>query len=46
MRTLAVLYREGDLDLLGDLSKASVDANKHFMINLNYQKLHVISPKK
>ena len=36
VRTAAVIHREGVLDLLGELSLASVEANKHFLCNFNF----------
>ena len=36
VRTAAVVHREGVLDLLGELSLANVQANKHFLCNFNF----------
>ena len=33
VRTMAILHREGELDLLGELSQANIDADKHYMIH-------------
>ena len=30
---MAILHREGELDLLGELSQANIDADKHYMIH-------------
>ena len=35
VRTMAVVHREGDLDLIGKLSQACIEANKHFMVFYN-----------
>jgi hypothetical protein len=36
-RTVAIIHREGDIDLLGELSNASVSANKHFLLSNRYK---------
>ena len=33
VRTIAVLHREGDVDILGELSQANIDADRHFLVN-------------
>ena len=38
VRTAAVIYREGELDLLGQLSKAAIEADEHYKDNVNFVK--------